>query len=150
SCGPFQRLGEVQYFPDKHKAKIPAAIISLLQPFSVLVDVGKAPTAVPSKRQALVRMNDTSTEDLVIQIRDCNSISDARIALRQSALNIKYGANGVGKSTIARALQLRAGGDDSLNPLVPFKYRGVDGAPPPSVVGADVIKKVLVFDEDYV
>lgn len=95
-------------------------------------------------------MNDTSTEDLVIEIRDCNSISDARIALRQSALNIKYGANGVGKSTIARALQLRTGGADSLDPLVPFKYRGVDGAPSPRVVGADAIEKVLVFDEDYV
>lgn len=95
-------------------------------------------------------MNDTSTKDLVIEIRDCNSITDARIALRQSALNIKYGANGVGKSTIARALQLRTGGDGSLDPLVPFKYRGVDGAPPPRVVGADAIEKVLVFDEDYV
>jgi energy-coupling factor transporter ATP-binding protein EcfA2 len=95
-------------------------------------------------------MNDTSTEDLVIEIRNCNSISDARIALRQSALNIKYGANGVGKSTIARALQLRTGGADSLDPLVPFKYRGVDGAPSPRVVGADAIEKVLVFDEDYV
>lgn len=95
-------------------------------------------------------MNDTSTKDLMIEIRDCNSITDARIALRQSALNRKYGANGVGKSTIARALQLRTGGDGSLDPLVPFKNRGVDGAPPPRVIGTDAIEKVLVFDEDYV
>lgn len=95
-------------------------------------------------------MNDTPTGDLVIQIRDCNSISDAQISLRQSALNIKYGANGVGKSTIARALQLRATGEDSLGPLVPFKHRGVSDAPSPSVVGADEITKVLVFDDDYV
>jgi ABC-type dipeptide/oligopeptide/nickel transport system ATPase subunit len=95
-------------------------------------------------------MNDTSTEDLVIEIRDCNSISEAKIALRQSALNIKYGTNGVGKSTIARALQLRTEGDGSLHTLIPFKHRGVDGAPSPSVVGAESIKKVLVFDDDYV
>lgn len=94
-------------------------------------------------------MNDTSTNDLVIEIRDCNSISDAKISLRQSALNIKYGANGVGKSTIARALQLQAG-EGTLDPLVPFKHRGVDGASSPRVVGADSIKKVLVFDEEYV
>lgn len=98
----------------------------------------------------LQRVNDTSAGDLVIQIRDCNSISDAEISLRRSALNIKYGANGVGKSTIARALQLRAEGEGSLDPLVPFKHRGVDGAPSPSVVGANAINKVLVFDEDYV
>ena len=93
---------------------------------------------------------DQHSPDLAIEIRDCNSISDAKIALRESALNIKYGANGVGKSTIARALQLRAGGDGSLDPLVPFKHRGINGAPSPSVVGADTIEKVLVFDDDYV
>lgn len=97
----------------------------------------------------LLRVNDTSTDDLVIEIRDCNSISNAKISLRQSALNIKYGANGVGKSTIARALQLHAG-EATLDPLVPFKHRGVDGASSPTVVGADSIKKVLVFDDDYV
>ncbi|TEA03930.1 AAA family ATPase [Mycobacteroides salmoniphilum] len=95
-------------------------------------------------------MNDTSTDDLVIEIRDCNSIADAKITLRRSAVNIKYGANGVGKSTIARALRLRTEGDGSLDPLLPFKHRGVDGAPSPAVVGADAIKKVLVFDDDYV
>ncbi|GAA4687972.1 AAA domain-containing protein [Promicromonospora umidemergens] len=95
-------------------------------------------------------MTDATTEDLMIEIRDCNSISEATITLRKSALNIKYGANGVGKSTIARALQLRAQGDGSLDSLVPFKHRGVDGAPSPEVVGADTIKTVLVFDDDYV
>ncbi|MEX3759263.1 AAA family ATPase [Mycobacteroides abscessus] len=95
-------------------------------------------------------MTDSSTDDLKIEIRDCNSISSANITLRRSALNIKYGANGVGKSTIARALQLHAKGADALAPLVPFKHQGIEGAPAPTVVGADAIKKVLVFDEDYV
>lgn len=95
-------------------------------------------------------MTDTSNGDLTIEIRDCNSISDATITIRDSALNIKYGANGVGKSTIARALQLRAPEDGSLDALVPFKHRGVEGAPSPSVVGADSIRKVLVFDDEYV
>lgn len=93
-------------------------------------------------------MNDTSTKDLVIEIRDCNSITDARIALRQSALNIKYGANRVGKSTIAWALQLRTDGDGSLDPLVPFKYRGVDGAPSPwvSVIRTGLSTRVFCGD----
>ena len=95
-------------------------------------------------------MADPSTDDLTIEIRDCNSISNAEITLRRSALNIKYGANGVGKSTISRALHLRAQGDGALAPLVPFKHRGIEDAPAPTVIGADTIKKVLVFDEDYV
>jgi energy-coupling factor transporter ATP-binding protein EcfA2 len=95
-------------------------------------------------------MDTPSPKDLAIEIRDCNSISNAKITLRRSALNIKYGANGVGKSTIASALSLRTDGEGSLDQLVPFKHRGLDGAPSPTVLGADSIHKVLVFNDDYV
>lgn len=88
--------------------------------------------------------------DLNITIQDCNSIAEARITLRRSALNIKYGPNGIGKSTIARALQLRAQGDGALAGLTPFKYREGDGHPSPSVTGADEIQDILVFDDSYV
>jgi len=88
--------------------------------------------------------------DYEITISDCNSISKAQISLRGSALNIKYGPNGIGKSTIASALVLRAQGDNALEELVPFKYREGSGHPKPTVVGADEIMNVLVFDDDYV
>lgn len=91
-----------------------------------------------------------AAEELSIEIRDCNSISTANITLRRAALNIKYGPNGVGKSTIANALKLRADGADSLATLLPFKHRGVDGAPSPTVIGADSIEKILVFNDEYV
>lgn len=88
--------------------------------------------------------------DHAIEIKNCNSISTARISLRRSSLNIKYGPNGIGKSTIARALVLNAEGDDALGELRPFKYRHAGDHPPPSVTGADGIERVLVFDESYV
>lgn len=88
--------------------------------------------------------------DYSITITDCNSINEAQISLRRESLNIKYGPNGLGKSTIARALQLNAQGDDALRRLLPFKYRHGGEGKTPSVVGADEIKKVLVFDEHYV
>lgn len=44
--------------------------------------------------------------ELEITIRHCNSISEGNISLRRGSLNIKYGPNGIGKSTIARALEL--------------------------------------------
>ncbi|MBN9211124.1 MAG: hypothetical protein BGO45_06070 [Microbacterium sp. 71-36] len=88
--------------------------------------------------------------DYSITIRDCNSIDEAAIALRRGALNIKYGPNGIGKSTIARALTLRAAGDDQLaEKLTPFKHRD-RVAPRPSVQGADEITKVMTFNDDYV
>lgn len=95
-------------------------------------------------------MANVATDDLSVEIRDCNSISIANITLRRAALNIKYGPNGVGKSTIANALKLRADGPDALAVLLPFKHRGVEGAPSPSVLGADSIEKILVFNDEYV
>lgn len=95
-------------------------------------------------------VSEDSTSDYSITIRDCNSIDAAVIALSRGALNIKYGPNGIGKSTIARALTLRAEGDDQLSEkLTPFKYRDKD-APRPSVQGADDISKVMTFNDDYV
>jgi energy-coupling factor transporter ATP-binding protein EcfA2 len=90
------------------------------------------------------------SSDYAITIADCNSITEAHITLRRESLNIKYGANGIGKSTIARALVLSAQGDGDLEDLLPFKYRQGDTGKTPTVVGADEIKSVLVFDEHYV
>ena len=87
---------------------------------------------------------------LSIQISHCNNLESADITLVKSALNIKYGPNGIGKSTIARALTLRAEGDDALEALTPFKYREGTGHPQPAVTGADDIRSVLTFDDQYV
>jgi energy-coupling factor transporter ATP-binding protein EcfA2 len=92
----------------------------------------------------------TQSSDYAITITDCNSIAKAQITLRRESLNIKYGPNGIGKSTIAHALVLNAQGEDALQDLLPFKYRQGDSGKAPAVVGADKIKKVLVFDEYYV
>jgi energy-coupling factor transporter ATP-binding protein EcfA2 len=90
------------------------------------------------------------SSDYAITITDCNSITEAHITLRRESLNIKYGPNGIGKSTIARALVLSAQGDGALEDLLPFKYRQGDSGKTPTVVGADEIESVLVFDEHYV
>lgn len=91
-----------------------------------------------------------SVQDLEIVIRDCNSITEAAIRLRPRALNIKYGPNGLGKSTIARALTYRAESTDRLAELTPFRHLGADPAIVPIVEGADEIKSVLTFDDEYV
>ncbi|MDT3446037.1 AAA family ATPase [Pseudofrankia sp. BMG5.37] len=90
------------------------------------------------------------SSDYAITIKDCNSITEAQITLRRESLNIKYGPNGIGKSTIARALVLNARGGYALQDLLPFKYRHGGSGKTPTVVGADEIKNVLVFDEHYV
>lgn len=105
---------------------------------------------MPTNEAAAEQVSGSSTPEFEVTIENCNSLSTATITLRRQALNIKYGPNGIGKSTIARALELRAQGEDALAELVPFKYREDGGEHAPLVTGADEIEKVLVFDDTYV
>lgn len=93
---------------------------------------------------------DAKKPDYELIIRNCNSINEATISLRQGALNIKYGPNGLGKSTIARALTLNAENDGDLNELIPFKGRTSEEPLLPEVTGAEGIKSVLTFNDEYV
>lgn len=83
-------------------------------------------------------------------IKNCNSIDHAEIGLTKGSLNIKYGPNGLGKSTIVKAIVSHVRGDGTLNDLIPFKNRGKAGAENPKVEGIDDFKSALVFDEEYV
>jgi len=85
-----------------------------------------------------------------VTVENCNSIDRADLQIKKGSLNIKYGPNGLGKSTIARAIVSQAKNDDTLALLTPFKNRGNAAAPAPSVAGIEDIKSALVFDEDYV
>lgn len=89
--------------------------------------------------------------EFAVTIRNCNSIDQTSLTIRTSALNIKYGPNGVGKSTIAQALALNADREGDLSILTPFKARdNKASAAKPAVEGADDIQTVLTFDDRYV
>lgn len=79
-----------------------------------------------------------------ITIKNCNNVSEARIKVYKNCLNIKYAANGTGKSTIARAIYL-AGGNQSL-----IELRSYGGKEDPSVSSEKPIENVLIFNEDFV
>ncbi|GAA3587262.1 AAA family ATPase [Klugiella xanthotipulae] len=85
-----------------------------------------------------------------ISLENCNSIDRGRIQLFKGKLNVKYGPNGTGKSTIARVLDSRTKGEKELEQYTPFKHKDDAKGARPSVLGADDIKSALVFDEDYV
>lgn len=95
-------------------------------------------------------LSESNLTDLSITIRECNSITEGKISLRKGSLNIKYGPNGIGKSTIARALTLRSEGEGNLDELIPFKHKTVKDGPRPAVEGADSIQSVMTFNDDYV
>ena len=87
-----------------------------------------------------------------IEIKNCNNITMANVAIVPSKLNIKFAPNGTGKSTISKAIQYAVTDDEkALADLLPFKFRSenVDDIQP-DVLGIENIKSVLCFNEEYV
>lgn len=88
---------------------------------------------------------------MVIKIRNCNNIDEAIINIEEAKLNIKYAMNGTGKSTIARAIELCAKGEDGLKELTPFKYlESQKEEEKPFVDGIQKISSVSVFNDAYI
>ncbi len=87
---------------------------------------------------------------LRIKIKNCNSIDSSEIIVKKGTLNIKYGPNGLGKSSIAKAILASVKNDGSLQELKPFKYRALSNQFEPSVQGIEDIRSVLVFDDAYI
>lgn len=85
-----------------------------------------------------------------IKIENCNSIEKAEISISKGVLNIKYGPNGLGKSTISDAILASVANNGTLQDLKPFKYRALVGQHDPVVHGTENIGSVLVFDDSFV
>lgn len=85
-----------------------------------------------------------------ITISNCNSIDEAHIQITKGVLNIKYGPNGLGKSTVAKAISAHVNADGTLADLLPFKLRKVKTDKVPVVAGTGDLISALIFDEAYV
>jgi energy-coupling factor transporter ATP-binding protein EcfA2 len=87
-----------------------------------------------------------------VVIENCNNIDVARFSLEPGRLNIKYGPNGTGKSTLAKAIELSCSEKPDLTSLRPFKHRGnskADTEFPCNVTGLESIKTIAVFNDKY-
>lgn len=76
-----------------------------------------------------------------ITIKNCNNIKEANISIEKNSLNIKYGMNGTGKSTIAKAIEIR----ENLTELKTF-----GGEAEPEIIISEIISKVEVFNNDFI
>lgn len=80
-----------------------------------------------------------------IDISNCNNISNGNITLEKEQLNIKYGINGTGKSTIAKAIRFKVFGTEIDTELRTFGSK--DEA---DVVFSELINSIEVFDELFI
>lgn len=80
-------------------------------------------------------------------IKNCNNIKTGIINFKEGRLNIKYGMNGTGKSTISKALNAFLYNNENLiNELKPYDNNEVI----PSLSGIESIHSVNVYDEKYI
>lgn len=79
-----------------------------------------------------------------ITIKNCNNIKDGKISIEKNKLNIKYGINGTGKSTIALAVEHYI----NNKPLKFLQSFGIDDEPKLTI--SEQIKKVVTFNSDFI
>lgn len=84
-----------------------------------------------------------------ITLKNCNNIDNGNINIFESKLNIKFGINGTGKSTIAKAVKYGIDSPEKLKELTPFKVKNTDLETKPEVVIPENIKSVMIFNEEY-
>ncbi len=88
-----------------------------------------------------------------IKIKNCNNIDYGLIKIKKNKLNIKYGMNGTGKTTISKAIESylndKANGTITLKNLTSFKYL-VTRENESTIEGLETINKVLIFNELYI
>jgi energy-coupling factor transporter ATP-binding protein EcfA2 len=79
-----------------------------------------------------------------VNIENCNNIKSGQITIREKKLNILFGRNGTGKSTVAKAIDLFSK-NQSLDKLTPYG----DSTKMPVIDGLGHLK-IVIFNEDYV
>lgn len=89
-----------------------------------------------------------------IQLVKCNNIENGQVKLIENSLNIKFGINGTGKSTITKAIEYhvldKQQSSNEILKLKPFKYRSNSDENNPEVTGIDSVESVAIFNEDYI
>lgn len=82
-----------------------------------------------------------------IEIKDCNNIKNGIISFNEGRLNIKYGSNGIGKSTISKAINAFL--NDDKNIIEELRPYDNDNSIP-YLSGIDNIKSISIYDEQFV
>ncbi|MBQ8901677.1 MAG: hypothetical protein IJY87_01255 [Bacilli bacterium] len=81
-----------------------------------------------------------------VLINNCNNIKNGCICIEKNKLNIKYGVNGTGKSTISSAINKKIK-NETLESLKPFNS---DESIIPQIEGCDEFHSIKTYNDEYV
>ncbi len=95
------------------------------------------------------------TNEYAVELNNCRnivSVANGPIKIARNHLNVFYGKNGTGKTTLCKAIKHIAGDEScSLASLESFKYQEThDASLQPSINTSGRIKELCVFDDDWV
>lgn len=80
----------------------------------------------------------------IVQVENCNNIKLGKVEIEKGKLNVKYGINGTGKTSLSKAIEFHK----DQNMLENLKtYNSEDGI---KVILNENINKVLAFNEKFV
>jgi energy-coupling factor transporter ATP-binding protein EcfA2 len=84
-----------------------------------------------------------------IGITHCRNIESADLSLDDNKLNIRYGINGTGKSTLAESIEYKVLNPQQLQSLKPFLHANHESIKP-DVIFSTTPSDVLTYNEKYV
>ena len=84
-----------------------------------------------------------------LEIKNCNNIQKGSIKIEENKLNIKYGLNGTGKSTISKAIKYYCESKDKIEDLKPFCYHD-DPTINPIITVDGIIRAVKIYNTEYI
>jgi len=80
-----------------------------------------------------------------IKLRNSGNISNAVLDLKENCLNIKYGSNGIGKSTLAKSIYYHLTSNQKISDLIPY------GSSDPIFIELSTsLQTCIYFDKEYV
>ena len=87
-----------------------------------------------------------------LEIKNCNNVDIGHITIHPHNLNIKYGINGTGKTTVSRAIEYKV--TNNGQDLIKLKqFKNITSTDPnllPNVSGIDSINSIAIFNENYI
>ena len=87
--------------------------------------------------------------DNTVIIKNCNCIKHGQITLLQNQLNIKFGINGTGKSTIGQAIEGALSGDPQTELMKLLPYGTNPEVDLPEITGLEDYSQVSIFNDAY-
>lgn len=85
--------------------------------------------------------------NFTIKLNNVGCIDDGTLSISENKLNIKYGPNGIGKSTVIKALKRKINNEQELKKIITSFYNA--NFEPQCVISDNSIQSLAVYDRNY-